>query len=66
MLATHAPPMHCGWLCAQWLNLRRVRRVGIDPDRYPQYDESLLQSFQRETEMFLANNLREDRSVTEL
>ena len=51
---------------AQWLNLRRVEEVVVDPDRYPNYDESLLQAFQRETEMFLANTLREDRSVTEL
>jgi mono/diheme cytochrome c family protein len=51
---------------AQWLNLRRVSEVVVDPDRYPTYDESLLQAFERETELFLANNLREDRSVVEL
>ena len=36
---------------AQWLNLRRVGEVVVDPDRYPTYDESLLQAFQRETEL---------------
>jgi mono/diheme cytochrome c family protein len=51
---------------AQWLNLRRVSEVVVDPDRYPTYDESLLEAFQRETELFIASNLREDRSVTEL
>jgi mono/diheme cytochrome c family protein len=51
---------------AQWLNLRRVSEVVVDPDRYPTYDESLLQAFERETELFLASNLREDRSVVEL
>jgi hypothetical protein len=51
---------------AQWLNLRRVSEVVVDPDRYPTYDESLLQAFERETELFIANNLREDRGVTEL
>jgi len=51
---------------AQWLNLRRVSEVVVDPDRYPTYDESLLQAFERETELFIASNLREDRSVVEL
>ena len=51
---------------AQWLTLRRVGEVIVDPERYPNYDESLLQAFQRETELFLASTVREDRSVTEL
>jgi mono/diheme cytochrome c family protein len=51
---------------AQWLNLRRVGEVVVDPDRYPTYDESLLQAFERETDLFIASNLREDRSVVEL
>jgi hypothetical protein len=51
---------------AQWLNLRRVEEVVVDPERYPNYDESLLQAFKRETELFVGSTLREDRSVTEL
>jgi mono/diheme cytochrome c family protein len=51
---------------AQWLNLRRVEEVVVDPDRYPTYDESLLQAFKRETELFVASTLREDRSVSDL
>ena len=51
---------------AQWLNLRRVEEVVVDPTKYPLYDESLLQAFQTETEMFVASTLREDRSVDEL
>jgi len=51
---------------AQWLNLRRVEEVVVDPDRYPNYDESLLQAFKEETELFLASTLREDRSVADL
>src|SRR2546428_7973015 len=51
---------------AQWLNLRRVGEVVVDPDRYPNYDESLLQAFKRETELFVASTLREDRSVIDL
>ena len=51
---------------AQWLNLRRVADVVVDPVRYPTYDESLLQAFRRETELFVTSTLREDRSVSEL
>jgi len=51
---------------AQWLNLRRVEEVVVDPDRYPNYDESLLQAFKQETEMFVASTLREDRGVANL
>ena len=51
---------------SQWLNLRRVEEVVVDPEKYPHYDESLLQSFQRETELFVGSTLREDRSVAEL
>jgi len=51
---------------AQWLNLRRLGEVVVDPQRYPNYDESLLQAFKTETEMFVASTLREDRSVDDL
>ncbi len=51
---------------AQWLNLRRVEEVVVDPERYPNYDESLLQGFKRETELFVESTLREDRSVVDL
>ena len=51
---------------AQWLNLRRVEEVVVDPINYPQYDGNLLSAFQRETEMFVASTLREDRSVLDL
>jgi len=51
---------------AQWLNLRRVGEVVVHPDFYPNFDESLLQAFKQETEMFVASTLREDRSVLDL
>jgi hypothetical protein len=51
---------------AQWLNLRRLADVVVDPDRYPTYDDSLLQAFEQETELFVASTLREDRSVSDL
>jgi hypothetical protein len=51
---------------AQWLNLRRVPEVVVDPIRYPNFDLTLLQSFQRETELFVESTLREDRDVRTL
>ena len=51
---------------AQWLNLRRVVEVVVDPNQYPNYDETLLRAFTRETELFVGSTLLEDRSVTEL
>ncbi len=51
---------------SQWLNLRRVAEVVVDPERYPNYDESLLDAFRKESEMFFANTLRQDRGVAEL
>jgi mono/diheme cytochrome c family protein len=50
----------------QWLNLRRVEEVVVDPDKYANYDESLLEAFRRETEMFIESTIREDRSVLDL
>jgi hypothetical protein len=51
---------------AQWLNLRRVEESVVDPEKYPNYDESLLQGFQHETELFVRSTVREDRSLLEL
>ncbi|HJZ73086.1 MAG TPA: DUF1592 domain-containing protein [Vicinamibacterales bacterium] len=51
---------------AQWLNLRRVDEVVVDPERYPNYDLSLMQALRRETELFVASTISEDRSVVDL
>jgi hypothetical protein len=51
---------------AQWLNLRRIGEVVVHPDHYPSFDASLLEAFKRETELFVASTLREDRSVLDL
>ena len=51
---------------AQWLNLRRVEEVVVDPVRYPNYDLSLMQAFRRETELFVESTIRDDRPVKEL
>lgn len=51
---------------AQWLNLRRVGDVVAHPDVYPSFDDTLLESFRTETELFVASTVRENRSVLDL
>ena len=51
---------------AQWLNLRLLPEKLADPLKYPDFDDSLLDAFRQETEMFVASNLREDRPIPEL
>jgi cytochrome c551/c552 len=50
----------------QWLYIRNLAQQKPDADIFPEFDESLRHSFQRETELFFQNILREDRSVMEL
>ena len=50
----------------QWLYVRGLAQVKPDPDAFPDFDESLRQGFERETELFFQTVLREDRSVLEL
>ena len=50
----------------QWLYLRNLSQVKPDPDAFPEFDDSLRQSFQQETELFFQSILREDRSILEL
>jgi mono/diheme cytochrome c family protein len=51
---------------AQWLNLRRLREVVVDPNIYDDFDDSLLEAFEEETRLFLTSTLKEDRSVLDL
>ena len=51
---------------AQWLNLRRVGDVAAHPDVYPSFDDSLLDAFREETELFVASTIQENRSVLDL
>jgi Protein of unknown function (DUF1592)/Protein of unknown function (DUF1588)/Protein of unknown function (DUF1585)/Protein of unknown function (DUF1595) len=55
-----------GNFTSQWLNLRRLEEVVVDPERYPNYDLSLLQAFQRETELFVGSTIRDDRGASTL
>jgi hypothetical protein len=50
----------------QWLQLRNLRNIVPDPERFPDFDDQLRQAFARETELLLETVIREDRSVLEL
>ena len=50
----------------QWLYVRNMRGVYPDPNIFPHFDENLREAFQRETELFIGNQLREDRSLLAL
>ncbi len=49
----------------QWLNLRNLEEVTPDPKAYATFDDSLRQAMRRETELFFAAVMREDRSIIE-
>ncbi len=50
----------------QWLYLRNVRGAEPDKNEFPDFDDNLRQSFERETELFFGSIVREDRSVLDL
>lgn len=50
----------------QWLLLRNLDQVTPDPAAFPQFDDSLREGFQRESELFFNAILRESRPITEL
>ncbi len=45
----------------QWLHLRNLQSLLPNSDEFPDFDDNLRQSLQRETEMFFESILREDR-----
>lgn len=51
---------------AQWLNLRRLDEVNINTALFPEYDVSLINAFERESELFVADTLENDSSVIDL
>ena len=51
---------------SQWLNLRLLPEKLADPVLYPDFDDSLIGAFRQETEMFIAEAIREDRGILEL
>jgi hypothetical protein len=50
----------------QWLQIRNIWEVGIDPETFPKWDDSLKGAMKEETEQFLEAIIKEDRPVTDL
>jgi hypothetical protein len=50
----------------QWLQFKNIDVVRPDLERFPVFDEGLRQAMRRETELFIDNIFRNDRSVLEL
>ena len=50
----------------QWLYLRNLDGIYPDPAAFPEFDENLREAFQRETELFIDDQIRADASLLEL
>ncbi|HEX4949087.1 MAG TPA: DUF1592 domain-containing protein [Blastocatellia bacterium] len=47
----------------QWLELRKLESSKPDREKFPEYDDYLRMSIQRETELFIESIVREDKSI---
>jgi mono/diheme cytochrome c family protein len=56
----HALAEHFG---GQWLQFRALESVTRDKDRFPDFEDYLRYSMRQETELFVENIIREDRSI---
>jgi len=50
----------------QWLYLRNLDSIYPDPASFPEFDENLRAAFQQETELFIDDQIRSDKSLLEL
>ena len=50
----------------QWLQIRNIYDVAIDPDAFPHWDDSLKVAMEQETRRFFEAVMKEDRPVTDL
>ncbi|HZU36163.1 MAG TPA: DUF1592 domain-containing protein, partial [Gemmataceae bacterium] len=49
----------------QWLELRNLKNANPNPAQFPSFDEALRSAMQKETELYFASIMREDRSILE-
>lgn len=50
----------------QWLDLRSLDLLRPDPKVYPEFNDSLAQSFREETRLFLRTMMRENRTILDV
>jgi len=50
----------------QWLHIRNLQNIAPNTDEFPDFDNDLRDAFRRETELFFASIVREDRDVLDL
>jgi hypothetical protein len=60
-----AQALTLGW-ASQWLNLRVLEDKVADEDVYPTFDSNLMEALRVETEMFVASQIQEDKSILDL
>ena len=66
MLADPRSEVLASRFASQWLRLQDLDKLNPDVRFYPDFDEQLKSAMRRETELFFANLVREDRSVLDL
>jgi hypothetical protein len=66
MLADQRSTAFVSNFAGQWLYLRNLSDVTPDANEYPDFDDNLRQAFQRETELFFENQLRDDRPMIDM
>jgi len=66
MLADPHAEAFVGNFAGQWLQLRNLRSLVPNSDTFPDFDDNLRQAFLRETELFFASMIHEDRNVLDL
>jgi len=50
----------------QWLFLRNIARIAPDTTTFPTFDENLRQAMEKETELLVESQVKEDHSVSDL
>jgi mono/diheme cytochrome c family protein len=66
MLADHRSEALVSNFVGQWLQLRNLESASPSIPVYPDFDDTLRESFHRETELFFSSVLHENRSVMDL
>jgi cytochrome c5 len=51
---------------AQWLYLRDLKKLVPDPASFPDFTDNIREEFQRETELFLESEMRQDHGVPQM